>query len=75
MTVRFKVRGKVISANFLKIEGRRTLVGAKDRREGQIEELVGDHNPGPEAPPKSKKGQESREKENVTGAETASGTI
>ena len=32
-TVRVKVEGKVIPASFLKIEGRGTLVGAKDRRE------------------------------------------
>ena len=32
-TMRVKVGGKVIPASFLKIEGRRTLVGAKDRRE------------------------------------------
>ena len=30
-------------------------------REGQIEELVVGQNPGPEAPPMSKKGQEKRE--------------
>ena len=32
-TVRVKVGGKAILASFLKIEGRGTLVGAKDRRE------------------------------------------
>ena len=32
-TVRVKVKGKVIPASFLKIEGRRTFVGVKDRRE------------------------------------------
>ena len=32
-TVGVKVKGKVIPASFLKIEGRRTLVGARDRRE------------------------------------------
>ena len=32
-TVRVKVEGKAIPASFLKIEGRRTLVGAKDRRD------------------------------------------
>ena len=30
-TVRVKVGGKVIPASFLKVEGRGTLVGAKDR--------------------------------------------
>ena len=51
------VRVKVIPAGFLKIQGRRTLVGAI---EGQIEELVDGQNPGSEAPPRSKKGQEKR---------------
>ena len=32
-TVRVKVGSKAIPASFLKIEGRGTLVGAKDRRE------------------------------------------
>ena len=32
-TVRVKVGDKVIPASFLKVEGRGTLVGAKDRRE------------------------------------------
>ena len=31
--MRVKVGGKVIPASFLKIEGRRMLVGAKDQRE------------------------------------------
>ena len=57
-TVRVKVKGKVIRASFLKTEGRETLVGAIDRREEQIEELVDGQNPGPEAPPRSKKRQE-----------------
>ena len=30
-TVRVKVKSKVIPASFLKVEGRATLVGAKDR--------------------------------------------
>ena len=60
-TVSVKVKSKVIPASFLKIEGLRTLVGVKDQREGQIEELVGDQNPGPEAPPMSKIGEERRE--------------
>ena len=57
------VRVKAIPVSFLKIEGRETLVGAKDRREreGRIEELVGGQNPGLEAPPRSKKRQERRE--------------
>ena len=61
--MRVKVKSKDIPVSFLKVEGRRTLVGAIDRRErkGQIEELVSDQNPGPKAPPRSKKGQEKRE--------------
>ena len=54
----------MISASFLKIKGSWTLVGAKNQREregGQIEELVGSPNPGPEAPRWSKKGPERRE--------------
>ena len=31
---RWTVKGKIIPASFLKVEGRRTLVGAKDRRKG-----------------------------------------
>ena len=61
-TVGVKVGVKAIPASFLKVEGRRTLVGAKDGREGgRIEELVDDQNPGPEAPPRSRKGQEMME--------------
>ena len=52
------MRVKVIPASFLKIEGRGMLVGTI---EGRIEELVGGQNPGPEAPAKSRKGQEKRE--------------
>ena len=44
------MRGKVIPASFLKVEGWRTLVGAKDR----IEELVGGQNPGPEEQEKAR---------------------
>ena len=64
-TVRVKVGGKAISASFLKIEGRDTLIGVigqtEREREGRIEELVGGQNPGSEAPPRSKKRQEKRE--------------
>ena len=35
--------------------------GERPERERQIEELVDGQNPGPEAPPRSKKGQERRE--------------
>ena len=67
--MRVKVGGNAIPASFLKIEQRGTLVWAKDQREGRIEELVGGQNPGPEASPRSKKGQERREQKDVrTGA-------
>ena len=57
--MRVKVGGKAIPASFLKIERRGTLVGGeRPEREGQIEELVDGQNPGPVAPPRSKKGQE-----------------
>ena len=54
-----KVKSKVILISFSKIQGRETVHwGAKDRRkrEGQLAELVGDQNPGSEAPPRSKIG-------------------
>ena len=38
-------------------------------REGQIEELVGGQNPGPEAPPTSKKGQEMGGAKEMSGEE------
>ena len=60
-TVQVKVGGKAIPASFLKVEGRGTLVWAIGWREGQIKELVDGQNPGPEAPPRSKKGQKKRE--------------
>ena len=58
--------------SFLKIEGRGTLVGGGIvKKEGQSVELVGDQNPGPEAPPKSKRGQERGSKEDIRGVATA----
>ena len=49
--MRVKVRSKVIPAIFLKIEEKGTLLwGKRPEREGQIEELVVDQNPGPETP-------------------------
>ena len=60
-TVTVKVEGKVIQASFRKVEGRGTLVGAKDRTEkGQIEKLVDNQNRGPEAPPRGRKALERR---------------
>ena len=58
--MRVNVGGKAIPTSFLKIEERGTLIGAKDRRERDRVELVGGQNPGPVAPPMSKKGQEKR---------------
>ena len=58
--MRIKVGGKAIPPSFLKVEGSGTLVGGKDQREGWIEDLVDGQNPGSEAPPRSKKGQEKR---------------
>ena len=54
-TVRVKVEGKLIPASFLKIEGDAGW-GERPEREGRIEELVGGQSPGPEAPPRSKRG-------------------
>ena len=59
--MRVKVGGKAISTSFLKIEGRRTLVGAIGRRDRQIEELVSGQNQGPVALPRSRKKQVRRE--------------
>ena len=49
--------------------------GDRLEREGQIEELVGDQNPGSEAPPRSKKGEERRIKGNVRRGATARGAM
>ena len=60
--VRIKAIGKVIPVSFLKVEEWGTLLGAKNRRERQLEELVGDQSPSPEAPPRNKRWREWREK-------------
>ena len=62
--MRVKVKSKIISRIFLKIEGRVTFVGEKD---GQLVELVGDQSPGPEEPPRSKIGREKREQRKCQG--------
>ena len=63
-----KVGDKVIPASFLKIEGRGDARwGERPEREGHIEELVGDPDPGPEAPPISKKRRERREQRKCQG--------
>ena len=65
--MRVKVKGKVIPASFLKIERGGRSLGARPEREGRIDQLVGDQNPGPEAPSMSKKGQERREQRKCQG--------
>ena len=78
-TVGIKVGGKAIPARFLKVEGRRTLVRAKNQRErereGQIEKLIGGQNPGPEAPPRRRKGQERREQRRYQGRSDVEGWV
>ena len=75
-TVRAKVRCKAIPASFLKVEGRAdSRWGDRTEREGQIEELVDDQNPGPEVPPKSKKGQEKREQRRCQGRSDGEGWV
>ena len=60
--MRVKVRGKAIPASFLKIEERGDARwGDRPEREGQIEELVNGQNSCAEAPPMSKKRQETME--------------
>ena len=56
--MRVKVQGKVIPASFRKIQGGNAFLSERPEIEGQIEELVGDQNPCPEAPPRSRKGRE-----------------
>ena len=71
-TVGVKVGGKVIPASFLKVEGRRTLVGKKTGKKGTEEGLVGDQNPGHEAPPRSKRGGS---KGDIRGGATKNGAM
>ena len=59
--MRVKVIGKACQQAFRKLkEGRRSL-GQKTGERGRLIELVGNQNPGFEAPPRSKKGRERRE--------------
>ena len=54
---------KLSHPNKLSKKSRETFVGAKDRRKrDSLAKLVGDQNPGPETPPKSKTARERREK-------------
>ena len=61
----------------MKEGGGGALVGAIARleREGQAEELVGGQNPGPEAPPRSKKGKRRGSKGDVRRGATARGAM
>ena len=72
-TVGVKIGGKVIPVSFLKIEGKEKLVGTKNLRERDREELVGSQNPGLVAPPRSKKGQERREQRKCQGRSSVEG--
>ena len=54
-TVKVKVKRKVIPTSFLKIEGRGCFLGRKTEERGRFVELVGNQNPGPKAPPRSKR--------------------
>ena len=66
--MKVKIKGKAIPASFLKIEGKGDARwGERPEREGQIEELVDGQNPGPVAPPRSKKEQERREQRRCQG--------
>ena len=54
-TVRVKVRSKVIRANFSKLKEKEPLLGRKTREKWLVE-LLGNQNPGLEAPSRSKRG-------------------
>ena len=74
--MRVKVKGKIIPASFLKIEGwGNARWGERREREGQLGELVDDQNSGPEASPKGKIERESGSKRDVRGVATARGAI
>ena len=72
-TVRVEVKSKVIPTSFLKVEGRGTFVGKK---QGRLVKLVGDQNPGSEAPPRSKReGSKGNVKRRATAREVLSGSL
>ena len=74
--MRVKVEGKVIPTSFLKVEGRGDARwGERSEREGQIEELVDDQNPGPKAPPRNRKDERGGSKRDVRGEVTARGAM
>ena len=62
--MRVKVKSKVIPTSFPNIQDRETFVGEKEER---LVELVGDQNPGSEAPPRSKTGREKKEQRRCKG--------
>ena len=70
--MRVKVKSKIIPTSFPNIQDRETFVGEK---EGRLVELVGDQNPGSEAPPRSKIGREKKSKGDVRGGATARGAM
>ena len=71
-----KVGGKAIPASFLKVKGKGNVRwGERPEREGRIEQLVGGQNPGPEAPPRSKKGQERRKQRKCQGRSDVEGWV
>ena len=60
--MRVEVKSKVIPTSFLKIEGRGNLRwGERSGKEGQLVELVGDQNPSPKAPIRSKREEGAKE--------------
>ena len=78
-TARVKVRSKVIQQAFWKLKEGVCSLGRKTEERGTDRKLVGDQNPGPEAPPISKKGRESmsgslrgRRSEEMTQSNTSS---
>ena len=75
--MRVKVGGKVIPANFLKIEGRGMLVGVKDQRERGTDRRIGRWSE-PRSSSTSQeqgKGERGGSKGNVTGGVTAGGAM
>ena len=61
-SVRVEINGKVIQASFLKIEKGDVRWGGRPKKERRLIELVGDQNPGFEAPPRIEKERERRER-------------
>ena len=67
-TMTVKVRSKVIPTSFWKVEGRGDSCWVKrPEKEGQVKEWLGDQNPGPEAPARSRKDRMRREQRRCRG--------